>query len=383
MLKKVPILLARLTGASTPSRRRAFAVVLILALLLPMLPSAALAAPAASPHYNGSYHWVRPGDTLSEIAVWYGTTVHALMYANGIQNPNHIYVGQKLYIPDGYGHPGPGHPGKPPHGGPKCAFYHTVQYGQSLAAIANYYGVNLWTLAQVNAIYNTNHIFAGQILCIPGGYAPPPPPPHKPPPGPPSGPPPGPPPGQCTYIVRPGDTLAKIAYWYGTTVEKLVYLNNLWNVNQLYVGQLLIVPGQNCPGNPPPPPPPPPPADAWDGVYFNNKYLQGSPAFARQDGSINFDWAGGGPGSGVGNDQFSVAWTRSAYFKAGTYRFYATVDDGIRVYVDGHLIIDQWREQPTNNYFGDIYLGEGQHSLRVEYYEEGGAALVRVWWNRL
>jgi hypothetical protein len=78
-----------------------------------------------------------------------------------------------------------------------------------------------------------------------------------------------------------------------------------------------------------------------------------------------------------------VAWTRSAYFKAGTYRFYATVDDGIRVYVDGHLIIDQWREQPTNNYFGDIYLGEGQHSLRVEYYEEGGAALVRVWWNRL
>ena len=179
MLKKVPILLARLTGASMPSRRRAFAVVLILALLLPMLPSAALAAPATAPHTNGAYHWVRPGDTLSEIAVWYGTTVHALMYANGIHNPNHIYVGQKLYIPDGYGHPGPGHPGKPPQGGPKCAFYHTVQHGQSLAAIANYYGVNLWTLAQVNAIYDTNHIFAGQILCIPGGYAPPPPPPQR------------------------------------------------------------------------------------------------------------------------------------------------------------------------------------------------------------
>jgi len=182
--------------------------------------------------------------------------------------------------------------------------------------------------------------------------------------------------------VQPGDTLAKIAYWYGTTVHVLVHLNNLYNVNQLYVGQVLYVPGQNCPG-PKPPDPKPVPVDAWEGVYFNNKYLQGGPAFTRQDGSVNFDWAGGGPGNGVGNDQFSVAWSRTAYFQSGTYRFYATVDDGVRVYVDSHLIIDSWREQPATNYFGDIYLGEGNHALRVEYYEEGGGALVRVWWSRL
>ncbi|MEZ4737001.1 MAG: LysM peptidoglycan-binding domain-containing protein, partial [Caldilineaceae bacterium] len=361
MQKKVPIVSIALAAR----RRWGVPVVLIFAILITLLPTAALAAPAEAPLYNdGVYYWVQRGDTLSEIAKWHGVTVHALMYANGIKNPNHIYVGQKLYIPDGYGH---GKPGGGPVGGPQCAYYHTVQYKQTLGAIANYYGVNIYTLAQVNAIYNWNHIYVGQRLCIPGGYQPPAPPPYKPPPPKPYPPHPQPQPPQpstCTYTVQAGDTLAKIAFWYGTTVQALVQLNNLYHVNQLYVGQVLYVPSQNCPG-PKPPDPAPPTSDSWTGEYFSNKYLQGPAAFTRQDGSINFDWGGDGPGGGVSNDQFSVIWTRTAYFQAGTYRFYATVDDGIRVYVDGHLIIDSWREQPATSYFGDIYLGEGNHSLRV------------------
>ena len=377
MRKKVPMVLAQLARIR---RGWALSVVLIFAVLFTLLPSPAVAS-TLNNGYDDVYYWVQRGDTLSEIAVWHGTTVYALMQANGISNPNHIYVGQKLYIPSGdYGGHHGGHEGG--HGGPECAFYHTVQYGQTLAAIAYYYGVDLYTLAQVNAIYNWNHVYAGQSLCIPGGYQPPPPYPPKPHPQPPPPPPLPPPPTNCTYVVQPGDTLAKIAYWYGTTVYALVQLNNLYNVNQLYVGQVLCIPGQNCQGQKPPDPTPVP-VDAWEGVYFNNKYLQGGPAFTRQDGSINFDWAGGGPGNGVGNDQFSVAWSRTAYFQSGTYRFYATVDDGVRVYVDGHLIIDSWREQPLTSYFGDIYLGEGNHALRVEYYEEGGGASVRVWWNKL
>ncbi|MEZ4683571.1 MAG: PA14 domain-containing protein [Caldilineaceae bacterium] len=181
--------------------------------------------------------------------------------------------------------------------------------------------------------------------------------------------------------MRYGDTLANIAHWYGTTVETLVYINNLYNVNQLYVGQVLYVPGQNC--QQPEPPKPQPPADGWTGTYFSNKYLEGSPVYVRQDGAVNFDWGGGGPGGGVPDDRFSVIWERSTYVTAGTYRFYAMSDDGVRVFVDGHLIIDQWSEHPTQSYFGDIYLGQGNHSLRVEYYEEGGVANIRVWWDRL
>lgn len=359
-------------------RRLSLAFALIFALLITSSPGVANASAYHSPQYSGVYYRVQPGDTLSEIAVWHGTTVWALMQANGIQNPNHIYVGQKLYIPGSYG----GYPGDGPHGGPSCAFYHTVQYGQTLSHIAAYYGVNVHTLAQINAIYNWNHVYAGQRLCIPGGYQPPKPYPPKPQPPQPEPPKPQ-PPAQCTYIVQYGDTLAKIAYWYGTTVHTLVYLNNLYNVNQLYVGQVLIVPGQYCP-NPNPNPQPTPPANQnWNGTYFNNKYMDGGVVYTRQDAAINFDWGGGGPGGGVPDDRFSVSWERTGYFTTGTYRFYATVDDGVRVYVDGHLIIDAWREQPATSYYGDIYLGEGNHSVRVEYYEEGGAASIQVWWNRL
>lgn len=372
----------RITRARRPLLACSF--VLIFALLAIMIPGAAIAAPATSANYSGVYYWVQPGDTLSEIAVWHGTTVHALMQANGLHNPNHIYVGQRLYIPEGYGgghHGGGDHGGGHggPVGGPQCAYYHTVQYGQTLSHIAAYYGVNPHTLAQVNAIYNWNHIYAGQRLCIPGGYQQPHPYPPKPQPRPE---PPKPQPTTCTYTVRYGDTLERIAYWFRTSTQQLVAMNNLYHANQLYVGQVLYVPGQNCHPQPEPPKPEPQP-DGWTGTYFNNKYFEGSPVYVRQDGAVNFDWAGGGPGNGVPDDRFSVIWERSTYVTAGTYRFYAMADDGIRLYVDGHLIIDQWNEHPTQSFFGDIYLGEGHHSLRVEYYEEGGVANIRVWWDRL
>ncbi|MEZ4683572.1 MAG: LysM peptidoglycan-binding domain-containing protein [Caldilineaceae bacterium] len=149
-------------------------LVLIASLLVALMPSYAIAAPADSASYSETYYWVQPGDTLSEIAVWHGTTTYAIMQANGLQNPNHIYVGQKLYIPGGYGgghHGGWEHGGHGgPVGGPQCAFYHTVQYGQTLSHIAAYYGVNTYTLAQV-MIHNWNHVYAGQRLCIPAAIS--------------------------------------------------------------------------------------------------------------------------------------------------------------------------------------------------------------------
>jgi LysM repeat protein len=74
-------------------------------------------APAPGPG-PGSYYVVRPGDTLSAIALRYGTTVHALMSANNIMHPNRILTGQKLFIP-GYGYTPPAPPPPPPHYPPK------------------------------------------------------------------------------------------------------------------------------------------------------------------------------------------------------------------------------------------------------------------------
>ncbi|MCB0238340.1 MAG: LysM peptidoglycan-binding domain-containing protein, partial [Anaerolineae bacterium] len=67
--------------------------VLLVALLIPVLPA------AAAPDYQGGVHVVQRGENLSTIAQSYGISQAALAQANGISNPNLIYVGQRLVIP--------------------------------------------------------------------------------------------------------------------------------------------------------------------------------------------------------------------------------------------------------------------------------------------
>ncbi|MEZ4706459.1 MAG: LysM peptidoglycan-binding domain-containing protein [Caldilineaceae bacterium] len=358
-------------------------LILTVALLAPLWPHSVLAVSvAAAPVQNGAIHYVQPGDSLSAIAVRYGVSMQALMAANGLANPNHIYVGQRLLIPEGgygQGDYGQGGYGKHKGGYGGCANYHYVQYGQTLSAIAAYYGVSAYALAQANGIYNLNYVYTGQRLCIPGGYAPAPQPHPYPYPNP--------QPGGCgaTYTVRRGDTLSWIAHRCGVTVQSLIYANGLPNANHIYVGQQLVITG-GAPQPPVPTPVPPQPPETqnyWQGAFYNNTTLSGSPLFTRQDGAIDFRWGDGGPGGGLPNDGFSIRWTRTAYFAAGTYRFLTTTDDGIRVWVDDQLLIDGWRVQPPTNYYGDKALAEGYHTVRVEYYEEAGNAEVKVEWVKL
>jgi len=130
-------------------------------------------------------------------------------------------------------------------------------------------------------------------------------------------------------------------------------------------------------------PPPPPPPTAWRGEYFANPSLYGSPALVRDDPTINFDWSGGSPAPQIPQYNFSVRWTRSLPLDAGRYRFTTTTDDGVRLYLDGQLIIDQWREQPPTSYSAERDLGAGQHSLRMEYYQAFGGAVARLTWTRV
>jgi hypothetical protein len=122
----------------------------------------------------------------------------------------------------------------------------------------------------------------------------------------------------------------------------------------------------------------------WRGEYFDNRKLSGAPDLVRHDAAIDFAWKNGSPDAKIPADDFSVRWTRSLGFTSGTYRFYASCDDGVRIFVDGSLVVDAWRDQKLpNTRTGDIYLGEGQHTLVVEYYEHGGQASAHVWWKRL
>jgi hypothetical protein len=132
---------------------------------------------------------------------------------------------------------------------------------------------------------------------------------------------------------------------------------------------------------PAPAPTPVPAAVNWRGEYYPNRYLMGDPVMVRDDKAIDFDWSTGAPASAVPADGFSVRWTRSASFAAGTYRFSVHSDDGVRVWLDGEPIIDQWREATNTTFSTERALSAGDHTVRVEYYENGGAANVRFWWE--
>jgi hypothetical protein len=114
----------------------------------------------------------------------------------------------------------------------------------------------------------------------------------------------------------------------------------------------------------------------WKGEYFANKTLSGQPALTRNDTAISFDWGQGAPASGLPADGFSVRWTRTLKFDAGTYRFSLRSDDGARLWIDGVLQIDEWHASSGQTFTRDVQLSAGNHSLRIEYFENTGGALI-------
>jgi hypothetical protein len=132
-----------------------------------------------------------------------------------------------------------------------------------------------------------------------------------------------------------------------------------------------------------PTPTPQPKITAWRGEYYANRYLTGDPVLVRDDTTVTFDWGTTAPMAKVPADRFSVRWTRTLSFGGGTYRFNARSDDGVRMWVDGQLIIDQWHDASGVTYSAERALSAGSHTLRVEYYENEGAAKVQVWWELL
>lgn len=121
-------------------------------------------------------------------------------------------------------------------------------------------------------------------------------------------------------------------------------------------------------------------AGQFVGQYFNNRTLANAPAFTRCDASITFNWGSGGPGTGVAVDNFSARWTARPTFAAGTFRFTARADDGVRVWIDGVLIINAWRDQAPTTYTATRTLTAGNHEVRMEYYENAWGAVAQLSW---
>jgi cell division septation protein DedD len=121
----------------------------------------------------------------------------------------------------------------------------------------------------------------------------------------------------------------------------------------------------------------------WKGEYWSNRMLEGRPTLVRNDGEIDFEWGTGAVAVGLPVDDFSARWRREVTFNAGVYRFQARADDGIRLYLDGGLIFDEWHDSSGGQVYRADRSLQGEHELVVEYYERIGRAMVKVWWQRL
>ncbi len=116
--------------------------------------------------------------------------------------------------------------------------------------------------------------------------------------------------------------------------------------------------------------------------YFNNRTLSGSPIFRRCESGVNYNWGGGGPGNGIPNDNFSVRWTGRFWFgNAGVYRFTTRTDDGVRLTVDGVGLVQEWRDMGATTFTRDQTLTAALHTVRMEYYENGGDAVAQLGWQ--
>lgn len=123
----------------------------------------------------------------------------------------------------------------------------------------------------------------------------------------------------------------------------------------------------------------------WQAEYYTNPDLAGFPATTWTDAYIGFEWGNGPPRPGLYIDDFSIRWTKSEYVGYTTaFRFCAMADDGVRIYFDGAIVLDEWHGNNGIAFCGNpVRATRGTHRLTVEYYEDGGKALIYVWWDEV
>lgn len=132
-------------------------------------------------------------------------------------------------------------------------------------------------------------------------------------------------------------------------------------------------------------------AGKWRAEYHNGYNLNAAPTYVRNETRLDYNWGTNPPGGlcwanyscwGLWKDNFSARWTKRQYFTEGKYQFTAGADDGVRMWVDGKLILDGWSDHSYQEFKRVITLTEGHHDLKVEYYDKKGNARIKVFWER-
>jgi Glycoside hydrolase family 44/PA14 domain/Fibronectin type III domain len=128
----------------------------------------------------------------------------------------------------------------------------------------------------------------------------------------------------------------------------------------------------------------PPSGNGLLATYFDNRNFTGT-RFTQTAAAVDFEWGTGAPAAGIGADTFSVRWTgQLRAVESGSYRFRTLSDNGIRIWVDGKRVINNWTSHRlATNTSVAVSLTAGQkYDVRVEYYDMTGPAVAKLMWQR-
>jgi beta-glucosidase len=119
------------------------------------------------------------------------------------------------------------------------------------------------------------------------------------------------------------------------------------------------------------------------GEYFDNNALAGQPRLVRTDPRIDFGWTLNSPGRGIPFDWYSVRWTGTLTVPpGGVRRLGVEGNDGWRLWIDGRLLIDNWRKASYRSRLAEVSLAPGsRHEIRLEYFESTGNARLKLVWD--
>jgi hypothetical protein len=164
------------------------------------------------------------------------------------------------------------------------------------------------------------------------------------------------------YFDQSSGALAKLS-WSSPSIAKAVVPKT-----QLYPTVVGVVPGGGT---------------GLRGNYYNASTPSGTVKLSRVDATVDFNWGTASPGSGVNTDNFSVRWSgqvQAVYSE--TYTFYTTSDDGVRLWVNGKQLVNDWISHSPKESSGTITLVAGQkYDIVMEYFDQSSGALARLSWS--
>jgi parallel beta-helix repeat protein len=125
---------------------------------------------------------------------------------------------------------------------------------------------------------------------------------------------------------------------------------------------------------------------SWRGLKYDSEYWAplwvSKPLRVDVAREIGGDWSYKAPAEGVPNEHFALLATTTIKVPPGRYVFHAISDDGIRIFVDDRPIIDRWNHHGSTADNVPVDLDAGSHTIRVEYCQEDGAAVLRLDWSK-